>query len=114
MTTASSMCLTRDGGFVFAGEEQKDTNPTSWDILVMKLAPDGLTAPLLSRARLDIATGGARFELSGIVGKTYAAESTADFIVWEPFITNTLLTPQVEIHHPLSFSQRFYRARLLP
>ena len=65
-------------------------------------------------ARLDIATGGARFELSGIVGKTYAAESTADFIVWEPFITNTLLTPQVEIHHPLSFSQRFYRARLLP
>jgi hypothetical protein len=113
MTSARSMSVTRDGGFIFAGEEQKGA-PSSADILIVKLAPDALTAPLLSGIRLDITAGSVRFKLTGIAGKTYVSESTTDFISWDPFATNTLLTPQIEIQDAVPFGNRFYRARLLP
>jgi hypothetical protein len=115
MTTARSMCLTRDGGLVFAGEEQKDWHPDSNDIVIMKLAPDALTAPELRIVRGNSAASDTRLELSGIPGRSYIMESSSDFISWTPFATNVFATNALDFPDSLPDpARRIYRARLMP
>ena len=84
-----------------------------WDVLIMKLAPDALTAPQLELPR---PTGtSSQLILRGIAGQTYITERTEDFLSWLPFATNTLSSNSVELlDQTPSPANRFYRAMMVP
>jgi hypothetical protein len=102
---------TPDGGVIAAGSTWSVSQ--GWDVLVMKLAPDSLTAPQLELLR---PTGTPRqLILRGIAGRTYVTERTEDFMSWLPFATNTLSSNSLELLDQTPGSpKRFYRAMMLP
>jgi hypothetical protein len=111
----SAMALTQDGGIVFAGEAYRGGDPSGADIIVVKLAPDALTAPALRILRSSAAASDTRLELSGIPGRSYIMESSSDFISWTPFATNVFATNALDFPDPLPDpAKRIYRARLMP
>jgi len=106
------MQTTSDGGLIAVGSTLLPWE--RWEVFVMKLAPDALTAPHLQLLPALAGAAGS-LTLRGIPGRTYVTERTHNFVTWLPFATNTLSANSVELLDPApSSATRFYRAMMLP
>jgi hypothetical protein len=113
--SVSDIQCTSDGGVIAAGSIWSDSQQQ--DAMVMKLAPDALTAPQLKLVRPSSPNSGTpkHVTLRGIAGRTYVTEQTEDFLSWLPFATNTLSSNSVELlDQTPAPAKRFYRAMMLP